>query len=38
VIHLSFLIGNLNREHGGAQQLLYDLCRHLPAEEFDLTV
>ena len=38
MIRLSFLIGNLNKEHGGAQQLLYDLCRHLPAAEFDLTV
>ena len=38
MIDVSFLIGNLNKEHGGAQQLLYDLCRHLPAAEFDLTV
>lgn len=38
MINLSFVIGNLNKEHGGAQQLLYDLCRHLSEEEFDLTV
>lgn len=38
MIHLSFLIGNLNKEHGGAQQLLYDLCSHLPSDEFDITV
>jgi glycosyltransferase involved in cell wall biosynthesis len=38
MIDVSFLIGKLNKEHGGAQQLLYDLCRHLPAAEFDLTV
>lgn len=37
MIKVSFLIGNLNKEHGGAQQLLYDLCQHLP-EKFNLTV
>jgi glycosyltransferase involved in cell wall biosynthesis len=34
---LAFCIGNLNREHGGAQQLLYDIYNHLPGE-FDCTV
>jgi len=38
MIDISFLIGNLNREHGGAQQLLHDLCTHLPDDEFDTTV
>ena len=38
MIDLSFIIGNLNKEHGGAQQLLYDLCVHLPSDEFDTTV
>ena len=38
MIDISFLIGKLNREHGGAQQLLYDLCTHLPDDEFDITV
>lgn len=38
MIDLSFIIGNLNKEHGGAQQLLYDLCVHLPNDEFDVTV
>lgn len=35
---ISFLIGNLNREHGGAQQLLHDLCTHLPDDKFSTTV
>jgi glycosyltransferase involved in cell wall biosynthesis len=38
VLQISFLIGNLNKEHGGAQQLLYDLCTHLPSDEFETTV
>lgn len=38
MIDLSYLIGNLNKEHGGAQQLLYDICRHLPQDEFEITV
>jgi len=38
VIRVSYLIGNLNKEHGGAQQLLFDICRHLPDSEFDTTV
>jgi glycosyltransferase involved in cell wall biosynthesis len=38
VLQISFLIGKLNKEHGGAQQLLHDLCTHLPSDEFDLTV
>ncbi|MXR50423.1 glycosyltransferase [Halovenus sp. WSH3] len=38
VIDVAFLIGNLNKEHGGGQQLLYDICRQLPEDEFDLTV
>jgi glycosyltransferase involved in cell wall biosynthesis len=37
VVAVSFLIGNLNREHGGAQQLLYDICCRLPPS-FDATV
>lgn len=32
------MIGNLNKEHGGAQQLLFDICRNLPKSEFDTTV
>lgn len=35
---MAFLIGNLNKEHGGAQRLLYDICRSLPKDDFDLTV
>lgn len=38
MLHISFLIGNLNKEHGGAQQLLYDLCTHLPNDKFETTV
>jgi glycosyltransferase involved in cell wall biosynthesis len=38
VLHISFLIGNFSKEHGGAQQLLYDLCTHLPNDEFETTV
>lgn len=38
VFQVSFLIGNLNIEHGGAQQLLYNLCTHLPNDEFETTV
>lgn len=38
MISVSYLIGNLNKEHGGAQQLLYNICRHLPPSEFDTTV
>lgn len=38
MIDVSFLIGLLNKEEGGAQQLLYNLCTHLPNDEFDLTV
>lgn len=38
MIEVSFLIGLLNKEEGGAQQLLYDLCTQLPNDEFDLTV
>lgn len=34
---LVFLIGRLNREHGGAQQLLFDICNQLPPE-FNTTV
>lgn len=37
MVSLAFLVGNFNREHGGAQQLLFDICSHLPAE-FDATV
>lgn len=37
MVGLAFLIGNLNREHGGAQQLLFDLCCRLP-EDFEATV
>lgn len=37
MVALAFLIGNLNREHGGAQQLLFDLCSRLP-HDFDATV
>ncbi|SHG37665.1 Glycosyltransferase involved in cell wall bisynthesis [Halobaculum gomorrense] len=37
-INISYLIGNLNKEHGGAQQLLFDICRHLPSSEFDTTI
>lgn len=32
------LIGNLNKEHGGAQQLLYDVYTNLASKDFDLTV
>lgn len=32
------LIGNLNKEHGGAQQLLYDICSNISKDEFDITV
>lgn len=35
---VSYLIGNLDKERGGAQQLLYDICTHLPQNEFNLTV
>jgi glycosyltransferase involved in cell wall biosynthesis len=38
MINIAFVIGNLNKEHGGAQQLLFDICRHLPKSEFDTTV
>lgn len=38
MIDLAFVIGNLNKEHGGAQRLLYDICRHLPQSEFKTTV
>jgi glycosyltransferase involved in cell wall biosynthesis len=38
VIDIAFTIGNLNKEHGGAQQLLFDICRHLPNSEFNTTV
>lgn len=38
MIRISYLIGNLNKEHGGAQQLLFDICRNLPNSEFDITV
>lgn len=38
MLQISFLIGKLNKEHGGAQQLLHDLCTHLPSDEFDLTI
>lgn len=31
-IRVAGLIGNLNKEHGGAQQLLYDIFRRLPEE------
>lgn len=38
MIDIAFTIGNLNKEHGGAQQLLFDICRHLPDSEFETTV
>jgi glycosyltransferase involved in cell wall biosynthesis len=38
VADIGFVIGNLNKGHGGAQQLLFDICRHLPESEFDTTV
>ncbi|MFC4989695.1 glycosyltransferase [Saliphagus infecundisoli] len=38
MITTAFLIGNLNKEHGGAQQLLYNICSSLPNKEFDITV
>ncbi|GGK74977.1 glycosyltransferase [Haloarcula sebkhae] len=38
MISVSYLIGNLDKEHGGAQQLLYDICSNLPQDDFDLTV
>lgn len=38
MIRVSYLIGNLNKEHGGAQQLLFDICRNLPDSEFEITV
>lgn len=36
--NIAFIIGNLNKEHGGAQQLLFDICRHLSSSEFETTV
>ena len=36
-MEVAFVIGQLNKEHGGAQQLLYDICRHLPGS-FSRTV
>jgi glycosyltransferase involved in cell wall biosynthesis len=38
MINTGFIIGKLNKEHGGAQQLLFDICRHLPNDEFEITV
>ena len=38
MIDIAFIIGNLNKEHGGAQQLLFDICHNLPCDEFDTTV
>ncbi|MDB2248608.1 glycosyltransferase [Halorubrum ezzemoulense] len=38
MIDLSFIIGNLNKEHGGAQQLLFDICRNLPESGYNKTV
>ena len=38
MINVAFLIGNLDKERGGAQQLLYDICSNLPRDEFDLTI
>lgn len=38
MIDLAFVIGNLNKEHGGAQKLLFDICRNLSDSEFDKTV
>ncbi|MCF2206135.1 glycosyltransferase [Halobacterium salinarum] len=38
MIDIAFIIGNLNEEHGGAQQLLFDICRQLPSSEFETTV
>lgn len=38
MVDIAFIIGNLNQEHGGAQQLIFDICRHLPSSDFDTTV
>lgn len=38
MVSIAFTIGKLNKEHGGAQQLLFDICRHLPDSEFETTV
>lgn len=35
-ISVAFLIGNFEKEHGGAQQLLFDICTQIT--DFDLTV
>lgn len=35
---LAFVIGNLNKEHGGAQRLLFDICKGLDADSYELTV
>lgn len=35
---VSFLIGNLNKEHGGAQKLLYDVTKEIPTDDHTLTV
>lgn len=35
---ISFLIGNLNSEHGGAQQLLRHISLRLPQSKFDVTI
>ena len=36
--HVAAVIGNLESDHGGAQQLLYDVFSRLPANEFDRTI
>jgi glycosyltransferase involved in cell wall biosynthesis len=38
MIDVAFLIGKFDKGYGGAQQLLYDICRILPDDNFDLTV
>jgi len=37
-IHIAAVIGNLDKDRGGAQQLLYDVFSRLDADTFDLTV
>lgn len=38
MINLAFVIGNLNKEHGGAQRLLFDICKGLDLDSYELTV
>lgn len=35
---VAFIIGNMNKEHGGAQRLLFDICCGLPKDDFELSL